>query len=179
MYSSFPFYEAVHPLRDGRRKYEIHGSARRHERSHSDRVARTGTAPMKIVRQHRPVSCSSRRASSAATTPRLCRSLILWAIVAQAAHPYTSSTVAWAGEPERPSEAVETISGTLESVDRPNRQAVIRTDLGRPIFLTVTKPELLDHLVQGDRVTVQVTAEGEAIKIIEAPVPELRGPALR
>ena len=49
----------------------------------------------------------------------------------------------------------------------------IRTDLGKPIYLEVKKPDLIRNLSVGDRVTIQLNEDGQVDKIMGASVPEL------
>ena len=80
------------------------------------------------------------------------------------------------GEAADPQPHLNTITGVLESIDQENQKAVLRTDLGQSMIVTVTDPELIDHVHTGDRITVQMSPTGELIKVIETPLPELRGP---
>ncbi|GKS58045.1 hypothetical protein YTPLAS18_15720 [Nitrospira sp.] len=82
-----------------------------------------------------------------------------------------------AGESATTVSETKTISGTLASVDPEQGKATLRTDLGQSIFFTFSKPLLVEQFRIGDRVTVQLKGNGELIKMIETPVPELRSPA--
>ena len=90
----------------------------------------------------------------------------------------SSTTLALrAGEAEETVSETKTISGTLASLDPEKGKATLRTDLDQSIFFTFSKPTLVEHFHIGDRVTVQLKANGELVKMIETPVPELRSPA--
>jgi hypothetical protein len=65
------------------------------------------------------------------------------------------------------------VTGTLEELDLEHFKGKIRTDLNKPIFFQIVKPELFQNLKVGERVTVQLDEEGRAIKAIEVPAPEL------
>jgi hypothetical protein len=66
------------------------------------------------------------------------------------------------------------VTGVLEEVDLKQLKGKIRTDLGKPIFFKIVKPELFQRIHPGDRVTVQLDERGRAIKLIEVPAPELQ-----
>lgn len=70
------------------------------------------------------------------------------------------------------------VSGTLEELDLERMKGMIKTDMGKPIFFEVTKPELFKSLHVGDHVTVQLDDRGRANKVIDTPVPELTRPPL-
>ncbi|WP_447987439.1 hypothetical protein [Nitrospira sp. Nam74] len=68
------------------------------------------------------------------------------------------------------------VSGTLEELDLTRMKGLLKTDLGKPIFFQVTKPQLFEHLSVGQKVTIQVDQDGRATKVIDMPVPELKQP---
>lgn len=68
------------------------------------------------------------------------------------------------------------VSGTLEELDLTRMKGLLKTDLGKPIFFQVAKPQLFEHLSVGQKVTIQVDQEGRATKVIDMPVPELQQP---
>jgi hypothetical protein len=71
---------------------------------------------------------------------------------------------------------VHVITGTLEELDLSTMKGMIKTDLGKPVFFEITKPELFKGLSVGERVSVQVDDKGRAMKVIDMPVPELKKP---
>ena len=73
------------------------------------------------------------------------------------------------GETSKPYEVV----GTLSALDLVSGRGIIRTDLGKPIYLEVRKPDLVRSLSVGDRVTIQVNEDGQVAKILGESVPEL------
>jgi hypothetical protein len=68
------------------------------------------------------------------------------------------------------------VSGTLEELDLTRMKGLLKTDLGKPIFFQVTKPQLFERLSVGQKVTIQVDQEGRATKVIDTPIPELKQP---
>ena len=66
------------------------------------------------------------------------------------------------------------VTGVLEEIDLKQLKGRIRTDLGKPVFFEIVKPELFQRIKTGERVTVQLDERGRAIKLIEVPVPELQ-----
>ena len=68
------------------------------------------------------------------------------------------------------------VSGMLEELDLSQMKGKIKTDLGKPVFFDVIKPELFKGLTVGEHVTIQVDDYGRAIKVIDTPVPELKEP---
>ena len=65
------------------------------------------------------------------------------------------------------------IAGTLSALDVSSGRGTIRTDLGKPIYLEVKKPDLIRNLSVGDRVTIQLNEDGQVDKIMGASVPDL------
>lgn len=68
------------------------------------------------------------------------------------------------------------ITGTLEELDLARMKGRLKTDLGKPIFFTVVKPQLFERLSVGQHVTIQLDPEGRATKVMDTPVPELKHP---
>jgi hypothetical protein len=71
---------------------------------------------------------------------------------------------------------VHIVTGVLEELDLDKAKGKIRTDLGKPIFFQVVKPELFKQLVVGERITVQLDHQGRAIKVMDVAAPELIKP---
>jgi len=65
------------------------------------------------------------------------------------------------------------VAGTLSALDLSSGRGMIRTDLGKPIYLEVKKLDLIRNLSVGDRVTIQLNEDGQVDKIMGASVPEL------
>jgi len=72
-------------------------------------------------------------------------------------------------EASRPNE----VTGTLSALDLTSGRGMIRTDLGKPIYLEVKKPDLFRNLSVGDRVTIQLNEDGQVDKIMGVSVPEM------
>ena len=72
-------------------------------------------------------------------------------------------------EASKPYEVV----GTLSALDLSSGRGILRTDLGKSIYLEVRKPDLTRNLSVGDRVTIHLNEDGQVDKIMGASVPEL------
>jgi hypothetical protein len=70
----------------------------------------------------------------------------------------------------------DVVTGVLEELDLTSSKGKIRTDLGKPLFFEVVKPELFKGLTVGERITIQVDDQGRAIKVMEVTAPELKQP---
>lgn len=68
------------------------------------------------------------------------------------------------------------VTGILEELDLTTLKGKIRTDLGKPIFFEVPKPELFKELTVGERITIQMDDQGKAVKVIDVAAPELKHP---
>lgn len=68
------------------------------------------------------------------------------------------------------------VTGTLAMLDLTAGKGMLKTDLGKPIFFDVGRPEQFSRLSIGDRVTVQLDDEGRTIKVIEAGPAEVHEP---
>ena len=66
-----------------------------------------------------------------------------------------------------------TVTGTLSALDLASGRGMIRTDLGKPIYLEVKKADLFRSLSVGDRVTIQLNEDGQVDKMMGASVSEL------
>ncbi len=73
-------------------------------------------------------------------------------------------------EETRPSHIV---TGTLAMLDLAAGKGMLKTDLGKPVFFEVTRPELFSRITVGDRLTVQLDEQGRTVKVMEAVVTEL------
>jgi hypothetical protein len=65
------------------------------------------------------------------------------------------------------------VAGTLSALDLARGRGMIRTDLGKPIYLEIREPDLFRSLSVGDRVTIQLNGDGQVDRIMGASVPEL------
>ena len=80
-----------------------------------------------------------------------------------------------AGSNREKTEASKTyeVAGTLSALDLSSGRGMIRTDLGKPIYLEVKKPDLIRNLSVGDRMTIHLNEDGQVDKIMGASVHEL------
>lgn len=74
----------------------------------------------------------------------------------------------------RPSDHV--VTGTLDQLDFKTGKGLLKTDLGKPIFFDIVRPELLRRLSVGQRVTIEMNEQGQAVKVMEIPPVELPVP---
>ena len=65
------------------------------------------------------------------------------------------------------------VAGTLSALDVSSGRGMIRTDLGKTIYLEMKKPDLIRNLSVGDRVTIHLNEDGRVDKLMGASVPEL------
>ncbi|HSB45970.1 MAG TPA: hypothetical protein VLD60_13230 [Nitrospira sp.] len=65
------------------------------------------------------------------------------------------------------------VTGTLLELDLSKGKGLLRTDLGKRIYLEVRKPELFQNLSVGDRLTIQLNGDGQVDKVLGVEVPEL------
>ncbi len=68
------------------------------------------------------------------------------------------------------------VTGTLTMIDLSTGKGMIKTDLGKPIFFQISRPDQFSHLSIGNLVTIQLDDEGRAVKVIEALPSELSEP---
>jgi cold shock CspA family protein len=69
------------------------------------------------------------------------------------------------------------VTGTLAMIDLNTGKGMIKTDLGKPIFFQISRPDQFSHLSIGNVVTIQLDEEGRAVKVIEAVPSELPPPS--
>ena len=68
------------------------------------------------------------------------------------------------------------VSGTLAKLDISAGKGMLMTDLEKPIFFRIDRPELFERLSIGDRVTMQLDEDGLVIKVIETLPAEVHEP---
>jgi len=71
---------------------------------------------------------------------------------------------------------IHTITGTLSKLDVEAGKGILTTDLDKPVFFRLTRPDLFERLSIGDRITIQLDDEGRAVKVIEALPAEVHEP---
>lgn len=93
--------------------------------------------------------------------------------------------IAWSGPPsvlsqirvalEQP-DAQHEVTGTLAKLDVSAGKGMLMTDLQKPIFFRLDRPDLFQGLSIGDRVTMQLDDEGRVLKVIETLPAEVHEP---
>ena len=73
-------------------------------------------------------------------------------------------------------DAQHEVSGTLAKLDVSAGRGVLMTDLQKPIFFRLDRPELFERLSVGDRITMQLDNEGRVLKVIETLPAEVHEP---
>jgi hypothetical protein len=73
-------------------------------------------------------------------------------------------------------EAQHRVTGTLAKLDIAAGKGMLLTDLEKPIFFRLDRPELFERLSIGDRVTMQLDDEGRVLKVIETLPAEVHEP---
>lgn len=68
------------------------------------------------------------------------------------------------------------VTGTLGQLDFDTGKGLLKTDLGKPVFFEMVRPELFRRLSVGQRVTIGMNEQGQAVKVMEIPPGELPSP---
>jgi len=68
------------------------------------------------------------------------------------------------------------VTGTLAMVDLSARKGMLKTDLDKPVFFDLGRPDQFSRFSVGDRVTVQLDDNGVVVKIIETLPAEVHEP---
>ncbi len=68
------------------------------------------------------------------------------------------------------------VSGTLDQLDFATKKGLLKTELGKPVFFEIVRPELFRRFSVGQRVTIGINEQGQAVKVIEIPPVELPNP---
>ena len=106
--------------------------------------------------------------------PLMVSLLVMFGVTASAVLP----SLAW-GETTvalEQQDAQHEVSGTLAKLDVQGGKGMLMTDLQKPIFFRVDRPELFERLSVGDRVTMQLDNEGLVLKVIETLPAEVHEP---
>lgn len=92
-------------------------------------------------------------------------------------------TQAEAGEPtpskQEQAEAPHTVTGILAKLDLKDGKGMLKTDLGKPIFFDLVRPDLFQGISIGQRVSIVLNEQGEVVKVMETPPAELLTPTDR
>lgn len=99
--------------------------------------------------------------------------VIMWLMVSFSLFPLRQFSTASMVVVANPIEQGETVSGTVESISLDSHTIRIRNALGQSLLLKLTQSHLLEHVTQGEHVTVVVNEKHEIIKLIVTPIPEL------
>ena len=68
------------------------------------------------------------------------------------------------------------VTGTLAKLDMEAGKGMLMTDLEKPIFFRLDRPELFQRMSIGDRVTMQLDEDGRVVKVIETLPAEVHEP---
>jgi len=69
-----------------------------------------------------------------------------------------------------------TVTGTLTTLDLKVGKGMIKTDLGKPIFFDLVRPDLFQSVSVGQHVSIVLNEQGQAVKLMETPPAELMTP---
>ena len=69
-----------------------------------------------------------------------------------------------------------TVTGTLNNLDLKTGKGMLKTDLGKPIFFDLVRPDLFQSVSVGQRVSIVLNKQGQAVKVMETPPAELPPP---
>lgn len=73
--------------------------------------------------------------------------------------------------------AHHTVTGTLATLDLKVGKGMLKTDLGKPIFFDLVRPDLFQSVSVGQHVSIVLNEQGQAVKVMETPPAELLTPA--
>ena len=73
-------------------------------------------------------------------------------------------------------QAQHRVTGTLKMLDIPAGKGMLMTDVEKPVFFRLDRPDLFERLSVGERITIQLDEEGRAVKVIEALPAEIHEP---
>jgi hypothetical protein len=73
-------------------------------------------------------------------------------------------------------EAQLRVTGRLAKLDMTAGKGMLLTDLEKPIFFRLDRPELFERISIGDRVTMQLDEDGRVLKVIETLPAEVHEP---
>ena len=73
-------------------------------------------------------------------------------------------------------DAEHRVTGTRAKLDLEAGKGMLITDLEKPIFFRLDRPDLFERLSIGDRVTMQLDDEGRVLKVIETLPAEVHEP---
>src|SRR6478609_181066 len=69
------------------------------------------------------------------------------------------------------------VTGILDQLDFDTGKGLLKTDLGKPVFFEMIRPELFRRLSVGPRASIGMNEQGQAVKVMEIPPGELPSPS--
>jgi len=78
-----------------------------------------------------------------------------------------------AASPEHTVQDSHVVTGTLEELDLSKMSGKIKTDLEQTVAFTIQSPDLFKSLSVGERIVVRLNDQGEVVKVMATPLPEL------
>jgi hypothetical protein len=72
--------------------------------------------------------------------------------------------------------AHHTVTGTLATLDLKVGKGMLKTDLGKPIFFDLVRPDLFQSVSVGQHVSIVLNEQGQVVKVMETPPAELLTP---
>ena len=72
-----------------------------------------------------------------------------------------------------------TVTGTLINLDLKTGKGMLKTDLGKPVFFDLVRPDLFQSVSVGEHVSIVLNEQGQAVKVMETPPAELLTPTDR
>jgi hypothetical protein len=84
--------------------------------------------------------------------------------------------MAIAQEVPNETQQTNTITGVLKELDVEEQRGTIMTDVGEPVFVVISHPNIVSNIHEGQHVTAEITQESILTNIIETPLPELQTP---
>ena len=114
---------------------------------------------------------ANRAIVSCTTSPRFFAAILFASLV----FPITGQSEEVLVALEQPPAQLE-VTGTLAKLDISAGKGMLLTDLEKPIFFRLDRPELFERLSIGDRVTMQLDDDGRVLKVIETLPAEVHEP---
>ncbi len=75
-------------------------------------------------------------------------------------------------------EEYDTVSGTLGTVNLAEKKGTLTTDVGKEVAFQIVKPELFINLSVGQRITLKLDKQGQAVRVMDNAAPELPPPPI-
>lgn len=69
-----------------------------------------------------------------------------------------------------------TVTGTLSHLDLKTGKGMLKTDLGKPIFFDLVRPDLFQSVSVGQHVSIVLNEQGQAVKVMDTPPAEVLSP---